>query len=177
MRFIVCLAILGLFGFGAWADTVFRDRDDPDAPTWSEAEVILPPLPTDQYLVEFYAGPAATNRFYIDGAALSVGKDGVVRYTLVVKTGGGAINITHEGIRCDTGEYRIYATGRSDGSWAKSRLAAWRPIENKLINRHHAALNREYFCPQGIPIGDPQEGREALRLGRNPKVPGGSSAP
>lgn len=162
--------LLGVFVATAQADIRFRNFDDPDAVQWSEEEVSLPPLPRDEDLLEFYVSAVATNHFYIDTASISVGKDGVVRYTLVVRAGGGAVNIAYEGIRCDTRELRRYAMGKADGTWAKSRDPGWRPIENKPVNRHHAALSRELFCPNGVPLANPEEGREALRLGNNPRA-------
>lgn len=131
----------------------------------------LPVYPKDGDLVEFYVGPRAANHFFIDGSSLTVGKDGIVRYTLVVKTAGGATNVSYEGIRCANGEFKIYATGNADHTWANNRLARWLPIENKLINRYHAALNREFFCPLGNPIHTAEEGRDALHRGKHPLVP------
>lgn len=154
----------------ALAQFQLRDLDDPDASQWTEDDLVLPPHPQEASLREFYVGELTTHRFFIDASTLSVGKDGVVRYVLVVRTSGGAINITFEGMRCSTREYRIYASGRLGGGWMKARLSEWRPIENKPVNRHHAALSREYFCPNGTPIRSPDEGREALRLGRHPEV-------
>jgi hypothetical protein len=136
-----------------------------------EEAVTIPAYPKDADLIEFYVSPAATNRFYIDGTSLSVGKDGVVRYALVIMTPGGATNVTYEGIRCATRETRLYATGRTDGTWAKAQSADWRLIENKTINRHHAALNRDFLCPIGNPIYTAEEGRNALRRGKHPLVP------
>lgn len=129
----------------------------------AEEQVPLPAFPKDGDLIEFYVSAATANHFYVDGATLAVGKDGVVRYALVVKTSGGATNVGYEGIRCNTGEYRLYATGRADGTWARVRAGTWRPIENKSVNRHHAALNRDIFCPVGLPVANAEEGRKALR--------------
>lgn len=171
LRAAVCL--MGLVAAPAQADIRFRNFDDPDAPKWAEEEVSLPLLPREEDLVEFYVSAMASNRFYIDAANISVGKDGVVRYTLVVRTGGGGVNITREGIRCDSREIKRYAMGKDGGTWVRSRDPDWRPIENKPVNRHHAALSREYFCPQGVPLKDADEGREALRLGKNPRAPSG----
>ncbi|MDO8960147.1 MAG: CNP1-like family protein [Rhodocyclaceae bacterium] len=171
------LAVLSM-GFlavgGMLVDAHALDRDDPDAPQWAEAEVELPAFPQPGNLREFYVSGATTHKFAIDATTLSVGKDGVVRYVLVVRTSGGATNTSFEGIRCESGEFRIYATGHQDGQWARVRQSArqseWRRIENKPVNRHHAALARELFCPNGTPIRNPAEGREALRLGRHPAV-------
>jgi hypothetical protein len=90
---------------------------------------------------------------------------------LVVKTSGGATNVSFEGMRCKELTWKHYATGGSDGTWTKSRAtrAEWRPIENKPVNRHHAAISRDLFCPIGSPIQTAEEGRNALRLGKHPK--------
>jgi hypothetical protein len=111
-----------------------------------------------------------SHRFFVDASTLNVGSDGVVRYALVVRTSGGAVNITYEGMRCSAREYRIYASGRKEGIWTEARRSDWRPIENKPVNRHHAALSREFFCPGGTPIRSADEGREALRLGKHPEA-------
>lgn len=159
-----CWTILGvLAAAGAQADVRVRDFNDPDAPQWTEDSVQLPGYPGDKSLREFYVSETTSHRFFIDETSLSIGKDGVVRYVLVVRTRGGASNVTFEGIRCDSREFKHYATGRQDGSWAMVRKGEWRVIENKPINRHHAALFRDYLCPYGSPIRNPEEGREALR--------------
>ena len=83
-------------------------------------------------------------------STLNAGKDGVVRYVLVVRTSGGATNITYEGMRCESRELktlRYRPSGRYMGRGAQERMA---PVENQPINRHHAALSRDYFCPDGI---------------------------
>lgn len=152
----------------AQADVRFRNFDDPDAVKWTEDAVELPAYPDDKNLREFYVGEATSHRFFVDETTLMPGKDGVVRYALVVKTGGGSTNISFEGLRCETRELRVYASGRADGTWAKARHSEWRPVENKPINRHHAALSRDLLCPMGTPIRNADEGRDALRRGRHP---------
>lgn len=144
-----------------------------DAAPWQEQQnVKLPAFPKPEDLREFYVSALATNKYFIDASTLSVGADGVVRYALVVKTSGGATNVSFEGINCREQRWKHYATGHSDGTWVNSRAARveWRPIENKPINRHHAALSRELFCPTGTAIENADEGRNALRLGKHPKV-------
>jgi hypothetical protein len=153
----------------AYADVHFRHfEEDPDEPKWQEGEVTLPEFPKEESLQEFYVSAGTANRFYVDGKSIAVGSDGVVRFTLVVKTAGGATNTSYEGIRCGALETRLYAVGRGDGTWVKARTSAWKPIENNPINRPHAALSRDFFCPSMIPINSPEEGRNALRLGKHP---------
>lgn len=137
---------------------------------WKESELVLPDFPQDGNLLEFYVSAVATNRFFIDSTSLTAGTDGVIRYVLVVKTPGGAVNTTFEGIRCGARQFRLYATGRSDATWSAARVSEWLPIENKPVNRHHAALSREFFCPRGAAINDADEGRDALRRGRHPNA-------
>lgn len=160
----------GIWVYGvAVADIGFRNLDDPDAPVWAEEAIQLPALPEEKSLLEFYVSEMTAHRFFVDGNSIHAGKDGVVRFTLVVRTSGGTINITHEGIRCETREFKLYASGRQDGTWSAARKPAWRPIENKPMNRHHAALSRDFFCPAGMAIRSPDEGRDALRRGKHPQ--------
>jgi hypothetical protein len=171
------VALLSCAGLAQAADVMpdlgYQEPRPPDIPVveWVEEKVEPPASPKDADLAEFYVSGNTANRFYIDGTTLSVGGDGVVRYALVVRAAGGATNVTYEGIRCQTGEYKLYASGRADGSWARSRTDAWRPIENKLANRHHAALNRDLFCPAGARIVSADEGRDALKRGKHPRAP------
>ncbi|MDR2001065.1 MAG: CNP1-like family protein [Zoogloeaceae bacterium] len=144
-------------------DPYARDREE-----WQEQEAAPPPMPKDADLIEFFAGPNTANRFFIDQTSLNASADGVVRYVLVVKAAGGAINATFEGIRCETKEYKLYAMGRADGTWAPSRATVWRPVTNSLGNRQRAVLARDFFCPGGMTIRSAAEGADALRRGKHP---------
>jgi hypothetical protein len=140
--------------------------EDYDAKPWQEVAVVLPPAPAAPNLLPFYVSPATENRFYIDGASLLAGGDGVVRYTMVVEAAGGARNVTYEGLRCSTGELRVYAFGQRDGSWSKSRSNEWRLVRDAAANRQHAVLMNEYFCPPEVGGRmTPERMREALRRG------------
>lgn len=163
---------MALAAMQANAEIRFRTtyEDDPDEPKWQEQEAALPGFPKDESLMEFYVSANTPNRFFVDGTTLNPGADGVVRYVLVVRTSGGATNVTFEGIRCATRELRLYATGRTDGTWAKARISEWKRIENKPVNRHHAALSRDYLCPAGGIIESAEDGREGLKLGKHPRA-------
>ncbi|MDD2663517.1 MAG: CNP1-like family protein [Dechloromonas sp.] len=144
--------------------------EDYDSKRWQEVEVQLPAPPRQDRLLPFYVSAVAENRFYVDASSLSVGSDGVVRYVLVILTPQGGRNVSYEGMRCETRERRIYASGRADGSWSKSRNNDWVRIADQLVNRHHAALYLEYFCPIGIAVRSPEEARDALLRGGHPDV-------
>ena len=143
---------------------------------WQEGEYKLPPPPKGDDLVEFYVSATTGFRFFIDRQSLSVGKDGVVRYTLIARSPSGAENVTYEGIRCSEGNFRIYAYGRPGGGWSE-RDSEWRPIEVRTAQRWHNALYREYFCPMKTPIFDPAEGIHALRRGGHPNATGLQEGP
>ncbi len=148
-------------------------QGDEEEKPWQELGVDPPAFPKQENLKEFYVSAVATNKYLIDASTLAVGADGVVRYVLVVQTAGGATNVSFEGIRCQDRTWKHYATGRIDGAtWTTSRAARndWRPIENKPVNRHHAALSRDLFCPSGTAIQSADEGRNALRLGKHPNA-------
>ena len=169
-----CVAVSAAAQLGALDSRVRSNnyQGDEDEKPWQELEVDPPAFPQPQNLREFYVSAVATNTYLIDASTLSVGADGVVRYVLVVRTSGGATNVSFEGMDCKQGAWKHYATGHADGTWTRSRAmhAEWRPIENKPVNRHHAALSRDYFCPLRNAIGTAEEGRNALRLGKHPAV-------
>lgn len=155
------------YGYGRPAYNTNAVEDEP----WRELQESEPPaFPIQENLREFYVSAVGSNKYFIDASTLAVGSDGVVRYVLVVQTSGGATNVSFEGINCKDRSWKHYAAGRSGGAWAKSRASSieWRPIENKPVNRHHAALSRDLFCPRGNAIDTADEGRNALRLGKHP---------
>lgn len=119
---------------------------DDDKKPWSEVAIALPPLPEPANLLPFDVSTTATQQFAIDAKSLSVGADGVVRYTLVAISSSGAKNISHEGIRCAANERKFYALGHADGTWSRARRDQWEPIINNTVNRQQAALSEDYFC-------------------------------
>ena len=111
-----------------------------------EAEVILPTFPAEADLVEFEVGPAGSHHYFVDEKSIVVGADDIVRYSVVVRASGGAVNVLYEGLRCATAEKRIYAVGRADGKWVKSRRSEWEEIRIGVPNEYQAALFRDVFC-------------------------------
>ena len=138
-----------------------QDRD------WREIQATLPPLPKADGLIEFFVSAASSFRFFIDTASVSVGSDGVVRYTLVARSASGTENVSYEGIRCTTSSYKLYALA-SGGHWAPAHQAEWKPIEPKSVQRWHQALRREYFCPFNVQVSNSAEALDYLRRGGHP---------
>lgn len=168
MRLVV-IALLGFFMVPPVLAEVDEDEDR-DTKRWQEKAVALPAAPLPENLLPFYVSAATDNEFFVDGVSLTVGSDGVVRYVLVIQAAGGARNISFEGLRCETRERRVYAFGRLDGTWSKSRNEGWQRVRDVPANRHHAALFFDYFCPGGAIVADADEARDALRRGGHPET-------
>lgn len=134
---------------------------------WREADLPPPPPPASGELLPFFVSSATDARFFIDSASIAPGADGVVRFTLVVRSALGAESITYEGIRCATDEVKTYAVARTDRSWSV-HPGSWRRIQVRGVQRWHDALRSEYFCPRGVPIRTAAEGVDALKRGGHP---------
>lgn len=130
----------------AMAQNRLDELFDDSSKSWTEIAVQLPPLPQPADLLRFDVSTLTTQTFAIDAKSLSVGSDGVVRYTLVATSSSGAKNISHEGIRCAANERKIYALGHADGTWSRARRDQWERIVNNAVNRQQAALAEDYFC-------------------------------
>lgn len=133
---------------------------------WKETEVRLPAPPGSEGLIEFFVTSASRFRFFIDAPSLSVGSDGVVRYTLVARSASGHDNVSYEGIRCRSGAYRVYAIASGD-KWSRAN-AGWKRIEPNLTVPLQRQLERYYFCPLHVAIQNAAEGVDALRRGGHP---------
>lgn len=162
---LVCGGLTALFCFSGAVGAGML-TDDENAEPWKEAEVAFPPAPKPADLLQFYVSATTPNAFFVDLATLSVGQDGVIRYVLVVKSPRGAENVTFEGIRCATGERRLYAIAQGDGKWVASRNAAWERISFNTYNRAQAALAKEFFCDgTTAPVATVEEARQRLKRG------------
>jgi hypothetical protein len=131
--------------------SAFEEAFNDDTKTWKEIETQLPPKPLDSDLVDFAVSGATGYHFGIDRKSLTIGPDGVFRYTLVAVSAQGVRNVSYEGIRCEVAQKKTYAIGRADGTWVRARNSAWTQIEDVYLNRQHAALMKEYFCPDSYP--------------------------
>ncbi len=151
------------------AGQVFGRDNDPDEPKkWVELEAKPPAYPRDEKLLQFEGAAAVPHRFFLDPDSLSMGEDGVVRYTLVVKAGGGANNTSYEGIRCDVRQYKIYAVGRRDGNWTTARDPRWRDIDFRDANRPHNVLYDGILCEGRAPVKSARDAVNNLRYGPKP---------
>lgn len=116
---------------------------------WAETESATPVFPDSKNLIPFEVSPVTRNKHYVDATSISVAKDDAVRYTVVVEAPSGAKNISFEGMRCDTGERRIYAYGHPDGTWSQAKNTSWQEINFISSFSYQKVLYEEFFCPHG----------------------------
>jgi hypothetical protein len=120
----------------------------PVDPDWKEADAPPPAalkldglIPIDQ--------PGSSLRFGVEPGSVSVGRDGIVRYVVVAKSSTGAVNAIYEGIRCSTGEFRVYARYNPSGSWVLNKDPLWRSLHDPQPSSHTLTIARTGAC-----IGD-----------------------
>lgn len=118
---------------------------------WQEGEVTVPPYPENADLLPFDIAGPAENAYYVDVRSISIGADGVVRYTLLTRNPAGVENVTYEGIHCEEREWKPYAFGRRDRTWAPAHEATWQRVAQKSVENFRFTLYRHYFCPDGFP--------------------------
>ena len=123
---------------------------DENTKAWKEIQTRLPPYPKAENLVEFSVSSATSNRFYIDYNSIDVGADGVVRYTVLIRSPQGAETVSCEGLRCENGERQLYAFGHRDGKgggqWSRNRFAKWELIPARQATSHQRELFFHYLC-------------------------------
>ena len=164
LRWLAALAAF-LCAQSVWAAlaTTWEMDFDEEKKTWKELEAQLPAYPKGELvLMDMGASP---HKFYVDPASVSLSVDGVMRYTAVVKTAGGAVNVTFEGMRCETRELKIYATGHRDGTWSRARISQWERMQ-RHTKPYQYTLYREYFCPSHTLPTPPKQALAAMRRGQ-----------
>lgn len=134
-----------------------------------EADAIQLPAITQNY-ASFYS--SAQLDFAIDLDSLtaltdkSSDQEVEMRYVLKATSKQGAINISYEGIRCDTREKIIYALLTDDGKWKKVRAPRWSVIPKSGINLQHLYLADDYFCSEKSLSGSVETIRDRIKWNR-----------
>jgi hypothetical protein len=136
-----------LFGENNWSK--FEYDFDANTKPWLEVQHQFPAYPKSEHYAEISLEARSSNHFFVDFPSVSVGDDGVVRYSMVVVSPSGAQTVNFEGMLCATGERKLYAFGHGDdkggGEWARNRYARWEPIRGGH-NNFRAELFAHYFC-------------------------------
>lgn len=164
------ILFIGLFLLVACATKKeFRDEFDAEK-TWVEQLSQLPSYPDAKNLIAFDAGSITGYQHFIDANSISIGQDGVIRFTLVTQSSAGAMNISYEGIRCATNERKLYAIGRDDKTWSEPRLSEWQQIDFVRQFNAQRELSKNLFCPHKQIVSSPEEAIRVLKKGMHPAI-------
>jgi hypothetical protein len=164
------LALLLILPLAAGAQTYGSGENYGARERKVEIQVVFPPYPKPENYLPFQVNATTPFAFFVDAKSLSVGTDGVVRYSVIAKSPEGALNISYEGLRCADGQFRVYAFGRSDNTWSEARRSRWESIRGDARNAQRAALYRDYFCSATGDVATAEELLWALKSGGNPRA-------
>ncbi len=153
----------------ACAKPPFKDEFESDKP-WIEQMTQLPAYPEEKNLLAFDAGAATSNQYLVDTTSIRIGGDGVIRFSLIIKSSNGAENVSYEGIRCATNERKIYALGRNDKTWTQPRISEWQKLD--FVRQFYAQreLSKNIFCPHRQIVSSSEEAIQALKAGMHRSI-------
>jgi hypothetical protein len=119
--------------------------------------------PLEGDLLEFAIGQASSHQYFIDTRSISIGPNEIAYYTVVIRAGGGAVNVSHEGLRCKPAQKRLYALGHADKRWVRAKRSEWTEIRLTNPTEYQATLHRDAFCPQRVDVRNRDDAIRALR--------------
>jgi hypothetical protein len=144
----------------AWAQ---RDVERAD---WQEEAVPPPPAFDAGKLLNFDVTQASSLVYGVDPATLRLSKDGVLSYVMVASSASGARNVQYEGLRCATGEFKVYARASSSGGWSPVAQPQWRSIFDNMPSKHTLALAKAGACDNASQASSVEEIIRQLKLNR-----------
>jgi hypothetical protein len=109
---------------------------------WREVEAPPPPALNLDGLIPFEI-PRSALRFGVAPASVTLGSDGIVRYVVVATSDSGTVNGLYEGIRCSTGEHKVYARHNPGSGWVVARNGQWQAVQQV---RHGLMIARSGVC-------------------------------
>ncbi len=167
-RLVTSLIALSLLS-GCANKPPFKDEFESDKP-WVEQLTQLPLYPEDKNLLAFDAGSVTNNQYLVDTTSIQIGEDGVIRFSLLIRSVSGARNVSFEGIRCDTSERKLYALGRDDKTWVQPRHSEWQKLD--FVRQFYAQreLAKHIFCPNRQIVRTTEEAIESLKAGMHRSI-------
>ena len=141
----------GLFLAGALlalALPVSAQYADLDRADWKEDTPPPPPAYNVNRLIEIEMPRTSAIKMGVDPDTIRVNVEtGIVRYVVVAR-GTSAVNASYEGIRCATGEYRVYARQVQGNPWSPSGENDWKSMrgQTSIMVQHPFRLARDGIC-------------------------------
>ena len=139
LRRFLALAVLAGASWSASAQLMPADPD------WKEQEAPPPPALRTTGLIPLDV-PGSSLRFGIDPNSVAIGADRVIRYVVVATSPSGAVNAMYEGLRCNTGEVRVFARHNPDSGWVPAANSLWQPVHTVPNNRYSLLIARNGAC-------------------------------
>ena len=115
---------------------------------WQEDNTIIVKLPDESDLITFSGVPAYSQyRYAIDGKTLSIGKDEVVRFALVISSPQGSKNSYFQGVSCNNRSIKSYAYASSSSkSFINYQIPQWKSLSSSGSMGYSQNLVDFYFC-------------------------------
>lgn len=147
-------------GLALPAHAQYADLDRAD---WKEDTVPPPPAYSVNGLIDVEMPRASSVRMGIDPKTITLNSEsGIVRYVVVAR-GPSAVNAIYEGIRCATGEYRVYARQVQGGDWSQASDSEWKSMRGQVTYPHPYRLARDGICMGATPNASTDQMIRALR--------------
>lgn len=124
----------------------------PDTPEWKEVDAPPPPALRTRGLIPIDVAGTSL-RFGVDPQSVSVGADGVVHLVVVATSRSGVVNGIYEGIKCDSGEVKVYARHNPDSGWVPARDPQWVPLQSTPNSRYSLEVAQSGACFGRSPNG------------------------
>lgn len=122
--------------------------EDPD---WKEVEIPAPPAFRVDRLVVLDMPRHISLKVGFDPDTLRVTPDGIIRYVMVATAASGSTYASYEGIRCVTGEVKVYARHGATGQWMAVKDPQWKPLNDNQPSPHALELARQGACNSRAP--------------------------
>ncbi|MDR0458631.1 MAG: CNP1-like family protein [Burkholderiaceae bacterium] len=167
---LVAAALLaGCAGDSGSAQRAGIDLDNPDKDQshWVEDAPPAPPAYDLKRLIDVATPRGSSVKVGIDPKTITINPaSGVVRYVVVAR-GMSAVNAMYEGIRCSTGQFRIYARQVKGQPWEKADDSAWRGMDEQtgpgVLLRHPQQLAQGGLCDGPAITATPDKMAQLLR--------------
>jgi hypothetical protein len=140
----------GASGHSRRAGVDLGNPDQDQQSPWVEDSPPAPPAYNMGRLIEVATPPGTNVKVGIDPKTITINHaSGVVRYVVVAR-GPAAVNAMYEGIRCSTGEFRVYARQVKGQPWEQASDSAWRSMDDQtgtgMLMRHPSQLAQGGIC-------------------------------
>jgi hypothetical protein len=143
---------------------------------WNELDVVLPLPPQKNQFSLFQTTSQSGFQFFVDVSSIQLGEDGVVRMVLLTVSPKGSENITYEGFRCETAEYKFYASSFGfDKAWMPVKNPQWRGAFYQTANGYRGDLLKYYICIYGANLLDERQLKAFFKKGKMHKSKGRGS--